>query len=86
VEVVNHSASASSHIMNDVGMRENRYSDDQEREAYAYGLALLLLYAPLLQMLCQGAPIRGIAYHYGVSVAAVEMRLKLTGLWGLQQR
>jgi IrrE N-terminal-like domain len=73
-------------IENDVGMRENRYSDVQEREATAYGAALLLPYAPLLQMLRQGAPIRGIAHHYGVSVAAVEMRLKFTGLWGLQQR
>jgi hypothetical protein len=33
-----------------------------------------------------GAPMRGIAHHYGVSVEAVEMRLKFTGLWGLQQR
>ena len=73
-------------VENDVGMRENRYSDMQEREVTAYGAALLLPYAPLLQMLRQGASIRGIAYHYGVSVAAVEMRLKFTGLWGLQQR
>jgi Zn-dependent peptidase ImmA (M78 family) len=73
-------------IENDVGMRENRYSDIQERDATAYGAALLLPYAPLLQTLRQGASMRGIAYHYGVSVAAVEMRLKFTGLWGLQQR
>jgi len=73
-------------IENDVGMRENRYSDDQEREATAYGASLLLPYAPLLQMLRQDASVRGIAHHYGVSVAAVEMRLKFTGLWGLQQR
>jgi Zn-dependent peptidase ImmA (M78 family) len=73
-------------IESDIGMRENRYSDEQEREATAYGAALLLPYAPLLQILRQGAPMRGIAHHYGVSVAAVEMRLKFTGLWGLQQR
>jgi len=73
-------------VENDVGMRENRYSDMQEREATAYGAALLLPYAPLLQMLRQGAPMREIAHHYGVSVAAVEMRLKFTGLWSLQQR
>jgi hypothetical protein len=73
-------------VENNVGMRENQYSDIQEREATAYGAALLLPYAPLLQMVRQGAPIRGIAHHYGVSVAAVEMRLKFTGLWGLQQR
>jgi hypothetical protein len=73
-------------IENDGGMRETRYSDDQEREATEYGAALLLPYAPLLQMLRQGAPIRGIAHHYGVSIAAVEMRLKFTGLWGLHQR
>jgi Zn-dependent peptidase ImmA (M78 family) len=72
-------------IKNDAGMQENRYSDDQERDATAYGASLLLPYAPLLQMLRQGATMRGIAYHYGVSVAAVEIRLKLTGLWGLQQ-
>ena len=59
-------------IENDVGMRENRYSDAQEREATPYGASLLLPYAPLLQMLHQGAPMHGIAYHYGVSVAAVD--------------
>ena len=73
-------------IENDVGMCENRYSDDPEREATAYGASLLLPYAPLLQMLRQRASMRGIAHHYSVSVAAVEMRLKFTGLWGLQQR
>ena len=73
-------------IKHDIGMHKSRYSDEQEREATAYGASLLLPYAPLLQMLRQGAPIRGIAHHYSVSVAAVEMRLKLTGLWGLQQR
>jgi Zn-dependent peptidase ImmA (M78 family) len=73
-------------VETDVGIRENRYSDVQEREATAYGAALLLPYAPLLQMLRQSASMRGIAHHYGVSIAAVEMRLKFTGLWGLQQR
>lgn len=60
-----------------------RYIDEQELEAHGYGLAVLLPYAALLQILRQGASIKGIAYHYGVSVAAVEMRLKLTGLWGI---
>ena len=60
-----------------------RYSDEQELEAHGYGLAVLLPYAALLQMVKQGASTRGIAHHYGVSVAAVEMRLKLTGLWGI---
>jgi hypothetical protein len=73
-------------IENDAGMRENRYSDEQEREATAYGASLLLPYAPLLQILRQGALMQGIAHHYGVSIAAVEMRLKFTGLWGMQQR
>lgn len=41
-------------------MRENRYSDDQEREATAYGAALLLPYPPLLQMLRQRAPMAGL--------------------------
>lgn len=65
-------------------MPEVRYIDEQEFEAYGYGLALLMPYAPLLQMLRQRASLRGIAYHYGVSVPALEMRLKLTGLWGMQ--
>lgn len=60
-----------------------RYSDELELEAHGYGLAVLLPYAALLQIARQGASTRGIAYHYGVSVAAVEMRLKLTGLWGI---
>jgi len=37
-----------------------------------------------LQMIRQGASIRGIANHYGVSEAAVEMRLKTTGLWDIR--
>jgi hypothetical protein len=65
-------------------MPETRYSDAQEIEAYVYGLAILLPYAPLLQMLEQGASIRGIAHHYAVSVPAVEFRLKVTGLWEMQ--
>lgn len=63
------------------GMLQLRYSDEQEFEAHGYGLAVLLPYAPLLQMIRQGASIVGIANHYGVSAAAVEMRLKTTGLW-----
>jgi Zn-dependent peptidase ImmA (M78 family) len=65
-------------------MPKTRYSDQQEREAYGYGVALLLPYAPLFQMINQRASTRGIAHHYGVSVQAVEMRLKVTGLWGLR--
>jgi len=63
------------------GMPQSRYSDEQELEAHSYGLAVLLPYAPLLQMLRQGATIQAIAYHYGVSAEAVGMRLKITGLW-----
>ncbi len=65
------------------GMRQSRYSDEQEMEAHSYGLAVLLPYAPLLQMLRQEATAQGIANHYGVSAEAVRMRLKITGLWGL---
>jgi Zn-dependent peptidase ImmA (M78 family) len=65
------------------GMPQSRYSDDQELDAFGYGLAMLLPYAPLLQMLRQGATAVGIAHHYQVSVQAVEMRLRLTGLWGV---
>jgi hypothetical protein len=61
-----------------------RYSDAQEFQAYHYGLAILLPYAPLVQMLKQGASIKGIAHHYVISPAAVEMRMKISGLWGLQ--
>lgn len=67
-------------ITNDT-MPTSRYSDEQEHEAYCYGLAILLPYAPLLQMLRQQATVPGIAHHYGVSTQAVEMRLKLIGLW-----
>lgn len=62
-------------------MPQSRYNDEQELEAHSYGLAVLLPYAPLLQILRQGATAQGIALHYGVSSAAVEMRLKITGLW-----
>lgn len=65
-------------------MLQLRYSDEQEFEAHAYGLAVLLPYAPLVQMLRQEASIGGIANHYGVSGAAVEMRLKITGLWDIR--
>ncbi len=63
------------------GMPQSRYSDEQELEAHSYGLAVLLPYAPLLQILRQGATAHGIAFHYGVSASAVKMRLKMTGLW-----
>jgi IrrE N-terminal-like domain len=63
------------------GMPQSRYSDEQELEAHSFGLAVLLPYAPLLQILRQCATVQGIALHYGVSTAAVEMRLKITGLW-----
>lgn len=68
------------------GMPQARFSDEQELEAYAYGLAVLLPYAPIVQMLKQKATIPGIAHHYGVSVQAVEMRLKLTNLWNMRAR
>jgi hypothetical protein len=61
-----------------------RYSDSQEFQAHHYALAILLPYAPLIQMLRQGASIKAIAHHYVVSPAAVEMRMKISGLWGLQ--
>jgi hypothetical protein len=62
-------------------LEETRFSDAQELEANSYALALLLPYAPLTQLLDQGATLAAIAFHYGVSVEAVEMRLKLVGLW-----
>jgi uncharacterized protein DUF955 len=61
------------------------YSGLQEDEAFGYGLAFLLPYAPLLQMLRQSASVEAIAHHYSVSVPAVEMRLKRTGLWSLRK-
>lgn len=66
-------------------MPKTRYSDEQELEAYIYGLAVLLPYAPLLQMLEQRATVRGIAHHYKVSVRAVEFRLQTAGLWEMRQ-
>ncbi len=62
-----------------------RYSDEQELEANCYALAILLPYAPLLQILKQGASTKAIACHYGISKDAVEMRIKITGLWDLQK-
>ncbi len=66
------------------GFPQTRFSDEQEREAYGFALALLLPYAPILQMLRQRATPRAIAHHYGTSVEALRMRLKTVGLWGLQ--
>jgi Zn-dependent peptidase ImmA (M78 family) len=63
------------------GIPQSRYSDEQELEAHSYGLAVLLPYAPLLQILRQHATPQSIAFHYGMSTDAVEMRLKITGLW-----
>jgi hypothetical protein len=59
----------------------SRYSDVQEFEAYSYALALLIPYAPLLQFLEAGASHQAIADHYRVSLEALQMRLKLAGLW-----
>ena len=61
-----------------------RFDQKQEFEAFVYGMSILLPYAPLLQMLQQKASIIGIANHYGVSKSAVEFRMKVSGLWGLQ--
>ncbi len=58
-----------------------RYSDADEHAAYAYALALPLPYAPLVQILADGASDSAVAKHYGVSLEAVHMRLKLVGLW-----
>lgn len=68
-------------IITTEGMPQSRHSDEQEFDAHSYGLAVLMPYAPLLQILRQRATVHGIALHYGVSAAAVEMRLKITGLW-----
>lgn len=68
------------------GMPLSRYSDEQELEAHSYGLAFLVPYAPLLQMLNQGASVQSLAYHYGISIAATEMRIKITGLWDLVKK
>lgn len=62
-------------------LAHTRYSDKQEHEAYAYALALLLPYAPLLQLLAAGASEAAFADHCGVSTDALHMRLKLVGLW-----
>lgn len=72
-------------IENDRGMSHTRFSDEQEQEAFWYGLAVLLPYAPLLQFLQQGASIDGVAHHYDISISAVKMRLKVTGLWDMQK-
>lgn len=62
------------------------YSRKQEDEAYGYALALLLPFAPLLQYLAAGASHQAIADHHGVSLEALQMRLKLAGLWSPSER
>lgn len=62
-------------------LAQPRYSDAQEEEANSYALAILLPYAPLLQLMRCGASDQAIAAHYGVSVEALHMRYKLAGLW-----
>lgn len=62
-------------------LAHGRYSDADEQAAYGYALALLLPYAPLLQILAAGASDGAIAENYGISLEAVHMRLKLVGLW-----
>ncbi len=58
--------------------------DVQEWEAHNYALALLLPYAPLLQLVQHGISLEQIAHHYGISAKAVEMRLKVSGLWKMR--
>lgn len=67
-------------------IKETRFSDSQETEATSYALALLLPYAPLIQLLDQGATNSAIASHYGISEQAVEARLKLARLWTIHKR
>lgn len=62
------------------------YSEEQESDAFAYGLAVLLPYAPLLQLLQKGCSLDAIARHYKVSTQAAEMRLKLLGLWEMRKQ
>ncbi len=81
-----HPALGHRQLMLDPGsnLERTRYGDDQELEAFDYGLAVLLPYAPLLQILRQGAAASSIASHFRVSEEALEMRLKRVGLWGLR--
>jgi hypothetical protein len=62
-------------------LRRRIRSEEQETEAHAFGLALLLPYAPLLQLLDAGAPRMAIADYFGVTTETLDMRLKLAGLW-----
>lgn len=76
---------ANSHA-DDIAGGHMRYSDEQELEAFEYGLSILLPYAPLLQMLRQNATLQSIARHYQVSVQALVMRMKLSSSWSLYRR
>lgn len=63
-----------------LALRQPRYSDAQELEAFDYALALLVPYAPLLQLLTAGLPPVAIARHFGVSPDAIAMRLSRLSL------
>ena len=63
---------------------ENRdYDAEREREAYGVGAAVLLPYVALKRRLERGIEASAIAREFGISVALVKYRAKITGLWKL---
>jgi IrrE N-terminal-like domain len=66
------------------GDADNRdYNANREREAYGVGAAVLLPFVALRSRLERGIEPRLIAREFGVSVALVNYRAKITGLWKL---
>lgn len=57
------------------------YNHAIEEEAYSTGAAALVPYAGLKGMIQQGRTAREIARHFGVSLALVEFRIKISRLW-----
>ncbi len=57
------------------------YRKQIEEEAYGVGAAALVPYQTLAEMLATGQTARNIASHFGVSVALVEYRMTVLGLW-----
>ncbi len=57
------------------------YNHAIEEEAYSTGTAALAPYTALKRMIGKGKTAREIARHFGVSVALVEFRIKVSKLW-----
>ncbi|MFQ5903595.1 MAG: helix-turn-helix domain-containing protein [Candidatus Binatia bacterium] len=57
------------------------YNEEQERDAYGLGAAILIPKSALLGRVERGESAEEIAEHFGISQELVEYRIKLTGAW-----